>query len=156
MRVPTTWLLMMGSALAGEASVRESFHIDASHDEVVAWLDSHQDDCRAALNIRLEEQAGDVLTLKRQNRRGLWRWRQRDIVTSEPGRWHLQSTLVECLEGGIQALASDVVLTADGQRTLVSATSTAEVDGVTTKELRIDLHGRGRRLRELLQREVEK
>lgn len=154
MRTIAAWLLMAGAAVAGEATVTDSFHIDAPQELVVEWLDAHQSECRAAMSIRLESQADDVLTLSRENRRGRWVWKQRDTVSRHPGRWHLESTLVEALEGGIIAFASDVVVAADGRRTLVSATSTVDVEGVTTKELKVDLHGRARRLRELLHREL--
>lgn len=146
--------LSSSSLVAGEASVAESFRVNATYGEVVRWLEANQSACRDAMSIRLESQDGPVLTLSRQNRRGRWVWKQRDVITNTPDRWHIESTLVECMVGGIQAFASDAVIAADGERTLVSATSTLKVDDVSSKELKIDLHGRARRLRELLEREV--
>lgn len=148
------WLMMTASALAGEASVTESFHVDAPHEAVIDWLGSHQAECRTAMSVQLIGESDGVLTLRRENRRGHWVWTQRDTITTAPGRWHLKSRLVDGLEGGIRRFESDVTITADGNRTLVSAVSTAEVENVSHKELKIDLNGRGRRLQELLRREV--
>lgn len=144
------------AASAGDASVSESFHIDAPHDAVVDWLEAHQTACREAMNVRLVSEEDGVLTLHRENRRGSWTWKQRDSITKASGRWSLSSRLIEGLEGGIEEFASDVAITADGRRTLVAASTRVRVSGVGDKELRIDLHGRGRRLEELLKRELSR
>jgi hypothetical protein len=151
----TVACLVASLAAAGDARVIKSFTLDARHDVVVKWIEAHQSECREAMKVFLVSEDDGVMTLRREHRRGVFEWRQRDIVTSEPGRWMLQSSLVEGLRGGIKELTGEVKLTADGDRTSIEASTRAEVIGISDQELRVDLHGRGRRLEELLRKEVE-
>jgi hypothetical protein len=149
------FLLAAGSAVAGDAIVSDSFTIAAPFERVSKWIESSGDKIRDSVNVKLVEQHGDTLTLRRQNNRGIWQWKQRESVTKVAGRWQYETTLVESIEGGVEKLDGVVEIREDGGKTTVSAKTVAEVDGVSSRDLRFDLLSRARRIKKLMQEELE-
>lgn len=148
-------LILAAPVFGGEATVTDSFILDSPFEKVVAWLDTNQPKIRAAVNVQLVSDRDGVLKLRRVNRRGEWVWLQDDVITQRNGEWKLRSRLVESLEGGLEHFESEVVLVASGEKTAISATSSARVKEANDREVRTDLHGRARRIKELLEKELE-
>jgi hypothetical protein len=122
---------------------------------VTEWVDSSASKIRESCNVELVEQAADVLTLKRQNNRGLWVWKQRESVTRSKGRFTYVSSLVESLEGGISRLDGTVTIEEVGGRTKVSAKTAAVVDGIRDRDVQFDLRARARRVKNIMQENLE-
>jgi hypothetical protein len=142
-------------AAAGEATVTDEFVIEAPFARVTEWVDSSASKIRESCNVELVEQAADVLTLKRQNNRGLWVWKQRESVTRSKGRFTYVSSLVESLEGGISRLDGTVTIEEVGGRTKVSAKTAAVVDGIRDRDVQFDLRARARRVKNIMQENLE-
>lgn len=153
------WLAILAMcstlAAAGEATVKEEFIIEAPLDRVTAWVDGHAAELRDSVNVQLVEKVGEVLTLKRKNNRGTWVWRQRESVARTASKYSYATALVECLEGGIRRMDGVVSMEQDGSRTKVTATTTAEVEDIKSRELEYDLKTRARRIKKVLQEACE-
>lgn len=154
LRAASVFLLLAAPVFGGEATVTDSFVLDAPYEKVVAWLDTNQPKVRSAINVELVSDQDGVLKLRRANRRGEWIWWQDDVITQRNGEWKLNSRLVETVEGGLEHFESEVILVSSGGKTAISATSTARVAEASDREIRTDLHGRARRIRELLEKEL--
>lgn len=148
-------LLICSAAFAGEATVTDEFILEAPFDRVTDWIDSSAGKIRESVNVKLVEQQGDVLTLSRENNRGRWVWKQKESVTRTKGTFRYITALVESVEGGVQKLDGVVIIEEAGGRTKVSATTTAEVEGLRDKEVRFDLLARARRIKKVLQESLE-
>lgn len=140
---------------AGEASVSDEFVLEAPFDRVSKWIDGNADAIRESINVQLVEQHGDTLTLRRQNNRGSWQWKQKESVVKVSGRWEYTTTLVESIEGGIQKLDGMVEIREDGGKTRVVAKTVAVIDDVKSRDLKFDLQARARRIKKLMQEELE-
>lgn len=148
-------LLVSSAALAGEATVSDEFTIDAPFDRVSEWVDASAAKIRESCNVQLVEQAGNELTLRRENNRGRWVWKQRETVTRAKGSYRYVTALSESVEGGISRLDAVVIIEESGGRTKVSASTTAAVDGLRDKEVRFDLLARARRVKKVMKESLE-
>lgn len=148
-------LLISGVAAAGEATVTDEFEVNAPFDRVTAWIDSSAAKIRESCNVQLVEQNGDQLTLKRENNRGRWIWKQRESVTRTKGSFKYVTTLTESVEGGISRLDGVVIIEESGGATKIAASTTAEVDGLRDKEVRFDLLARARRIKKVMMESLE-
>lgn len=153
------WLALLALcstlAVAGDASIKEEFYVDAPLARVTDWVDAHAAEIRDSVNVQLVEKVGEVLTLKRKNNRGTWVWRQRESVAKTGTKYSYVTALVECLEGGIRRMDGVVSMEEDGSRTKVTATTTAEVEDIKSRELEYDLKTRARRIKKVLQEACE-
>lgn len=154
------WILiamiaLSSAVLAGDATVTDEFVLDAPFDRVVAWIDASAAKIRESCNVKLVEQKGDVLTLSRENNRGRWVWKQKENVTRTKGAYKYVTALTESVEGGINRLDGVVIIEEHGGKTKVSASTTAEVDGLRDKEVRLDLFSRARRVKKVMQESLE-
>lgn len=148
-------VLMSAISFAGDATVTEEFYIDAPIDRVTSWVEAHAAELRDAVNVQLVEKVGEVLTLKRKNNRGVWLWRQRETSVKTQEKYSYATTLVECMEGGIKRMDGVVSMSQEGSRTKVSATTTAEIEDIKSRELEYDLKTRARRIKKVLQEACE-
>jgi hypothetical protein len=147
--------LAEASAFAGEATVTDQFELDAPFERVTAWIDANGAAIRDAVNVKLVEQHRDTLTLRRENNRGCWVWKQREDVSKTAGRWSYTTKLVECVEGGVTRLDGTVTIEELGGRTKITATTSAEVEDIKSRDLRFDLFARARRIKKLITEAVE-
>lgn len=148
-------ILLSSAAVAGEATVTDEFTLNAPFDRVTAWIDASAAKIRESCNVQLVEQAGNELTLKRENNRGRWVWKQREIVTRTKGTYKYVTSLTESIEGGVSRLDGVVIIEESGGKTKVSASTTAEVDDLRDKEVRFDLLARARRVKKVMEEGLE-
>lgn len=147
--------LLEVSSFAGEASITDEFVIEAPFDRVTAWIEANAAKVRESVNVELVEQHGDTLTLKRENNRGTWIWRQHETVSKTKGRWLYTTRLVESVEGGISRLDGTVTIEESGGKTKILAKTAAVVDDVSNRDVRFDLFARARRIKKVMQENLE-
>lgn len=147
--------LLEVAAVAGEAAISDEFVINAPFDRVTAWIEANAAKVRESVNVELVEQHGDTLTLKRANNRGTWIWRQHETVNKTKGLWTYSSRLVESVEGGISRLDGTVTIEESGGRTKIVAKTAAAVDDVSSRDVRFDLYARARRIKRVMQENLE-
>lgn len=147
--------LLEAAAIAGEAAISDEFVLNAPFDRVTAWIEANAAAVRESVNVQLVEQHGDTLTLKRENNRGTWVWKQRETVDKTKSRWLYTTTLIESVEGGISRLDGTVTIEEAGGKTKIIAKTAAVVDDVNSRDVRFDLHARARRIKKVMQENLE-
>ena len=153
--IAVLFAILGGAAIAGDAEISDEFVLNAPFDRVTAWIEANAARVRESINVVLVEQHGDTLTLKRENNRGTWVWRQHETVNKTKGLWTYTTRLVESVEGGISRLDGTVTIEESGGRTKIVAKTAAVVDDVSSRDVRFDLHARARRIKRVMQENLE-
>lgn len=140
----------------GRAEIEEKFKIDSSFKDVTNFIESNKKKIMEKINVSLIEDFGNgKIKLKRQNNRGKFVWIAKESINKNSDSFYYTCELVESIEGNIQEMNSKITISKNGDACDLRALLSISVEDIGSKDLKIDMKMKCRRIKNMLIEELD-
>lgn len=144
------------SKKCGQTEIEENFEIESSFENVTNFIDSNKKEIMDEINIKLIEDFGDgTIKLKRQNNRGKFIWIAKESIEKSSDLFVYRCKLMDAVEGGIQDMNSEITINRSKNKCKIKALMSISVEDISSKDLKMDMKMKCRRIKRMLIEKLE-